>query len=445
MITNEYESEARKRYKKRGLHPEPKNNRQLFQNELSHRLIPSLGYYLLALLSGACAGAALMLNASPLWILAAALIPFCGPFLGMALGSAAGSFRFFFKSFFEYFLSQLLFLAGSGAVIWFLRGKYTADAAIAPLFTEFNLYAIITVIAGTVLTLLLLRQNGGQTAGAFSCAMMFFIRMPLVYAVWAFICGQRHYIVPSLEVMLVYTLIALACAVLLLIIMRAASFNFASVLMCLIVLALGAGIAAEGLNLLPFSMREIINGKKDSYLQEINLVTYTPTNTLTPTPTFTNTPTPTNTFTPTPTNTNTPITPTATPTNTATLTPTLTPTNTNTPITPTATSTYTPTVTPSITPTRTLIPTLTPTLTKTITPTPVWAVVFVKGQPGVVVRKTPSAGSEQIRTVFNGDVLEITGDTVQEGGWAWVSVRTNKGEDGWIIASSARTATPAAP
>ena len=78
MNTNEYESEARKRYKKRGIHQEPRSNRQVFQNELSHRLVPSLGYYLLALASGACAGAALMLNAQPLWILAAALIPLSG-------------------------------------------------------------------------------------------------------------------------------------------------------------------------------------------------------------------------------------------------------------------------------------------------------------------------------------------------------------------------------
>ena len=57
MNTNEYESEARRRYKKRGLYTEPKDSRQVFQNELSHKLIPSLGDYILALLAGACAGA----------------------------------------------------------------------------------------------------------------------------------------------------------------------------------------------------------------------------------------------------------------------------------------------------------------------------------------------------------------------------------------------------
>ena len=98
MNTHETESEARRRYKKRGLHSDPKNARQKFQNEISHRLIPSLGDYIIALFAGICAGFALMLDASPLWILAAAMIPFCGPFIGLSLSCAAGSLRFFLKS-----------------------------------------------------------------------------------------------------------------------------------------------------------------------------------------------------------------------------------------------------------------------------------------------------------------------------------------------------------
>ena len=66
MNTNENESEARRRYKRRGLHTEPKNTRQRFQNDISHRLIPSLGDYIFAFFAGICAGTALMLNAVPL-------------------------------------------------------------------------------------------------------------------------------------------------------------------------------------------------------------------------------------------------------------------------------------------------------------------------------------------------------------------------------------------
>ena len=180
MNTKEYESEARRRYKKRGLHIEPKNTRQVFQNELSHKVIPSLGDYGFGLLSGICAGTALMLNASPLWILAAALIPFCGPFLGMALSCAAGSMRFLLKSLGKYLLTQLLYLAGSGAAVWFLQRRgFSADPAAADFFSTYNLYAIITLVVGTFFTVLLLKRSSAPAIGAFSSAMMLFIMAPL--------------------------------------------------------------------------------------------------------------------------------------------------------------------------------------------------------------------------------------------------------------------------
>ena len=145
MNTNEYESEARRRYKKRGLYTEPKDSRQVFQNELSHKLIPSLGDYILALLAGACAGAALMLNANPLWILSAALIPFCGPFLGMALSAVAGSLRFFLKSLGKQLLSSLLFLVGSAAAVLILRGQHVPPESVPAFFTAYSLPAILTI------------------------------------------------------------------------------------------------------------------------------------------------------------------------------------------------------------------------------------------------------------------------------------------------------------
>ena len=444
MNKNEYDSEARRRYKKRGLHIEPKSPRQVFQNELSHKLIPSLGDYLFALLAGICAGTALMLNAVPLWVLAEALIPFAGPFIGLALSCAAGSLRFFLKSLGKYLLMQLLYLAGSAGVIWFTQQRgFSADTAAADFFSSYNLYAIITVAVAAFFLVLMLRRSSSLMIGAFSSALMVFIMAPLTIAAWGFLSGNRHYILPSLEVILVGSIIALAVAVILFILMRAASFNFGSVLMCLIVIALCAGIVAEGFGLLPFSLRERISQPEADKLHEMNLITFTPTNTLTPTPTDTFTPTPTNTFTPTATSTPT-DTPTATPTNTATNTPTATPTSTFTP-TPTDTPTATPTQTPTMTPTRTLIPTKTPTPTEYMTPTPVWGIVHVSGDPGVYVRSTPATSAEVIRGYYNGSALEITGDSFVVDGITWVSGRTFDGYDGWIIETALRTATPEVP
>ncbi len=440
MNKTEYESEARKRYKKRGLHVDPKNTRQVFQNELSHKLIPSLGDYLMALAAGICAGAALMLNAAPLWALAAALIPFCGPFIGMALSCAAGSLRFFFKSLGKHLLMQILYAAGSCGAVWFMLSKgFSADPAVPQFFSGYNMYAIAAVVIGMLFAALLLKRSGSLSIGAFSSAMMLFIMAPLTIAVWGLLSGNRHFILPSLEVLLVYSILALTVAVILFILMRAASFNFGSVLMCLLMIALGAGIAAEGLGLLPFSLRERFNQPKAEILQDMNLITYTPTNTLTPTATNTFTPTPTDTATPTATSTPT-DTPTATPTDTPTATPTATATNTYTP-TATNTATSTPTLTATMTPTRTLIPTKTPTPTESMTPTPVWGIVHLKDY-AVYVRATPGMSGLMIRSYTNGSVLEITGDSVVIDGDTWLSVRTDDGSDGWIYGNYLWTATP---
>lgn len=442
MNTVDYESEARRRYKKRGLYTEPKDTRQIFQNELSHKLIPSLGDYLLAFLAGACAGTALMLNANPLWILAAALIPFCGPFLGIALSCAAGSLRFFGKSLGKQLLFSLLFWCGSAVAVLILRGRYAANEAAAVFFTSYNLPAILTAAVSAVMCVLQLKRSDSISLGAFSSSLMIIILAPLTVAGWAFLCGSRHLIVPALETGLVYSLLSLGLAVIVFILLRAASVDPGSILMTVLLIVLGAAAAAEGLGLLAVSFRDRFDRQKADLLQNIDLVTFTPTNTATATPTNTATPTSTNTSTPTSTFTPTPVTPTSTATATETRTPTVTPTATNTPVTPTSTATFTPTVTPSITPTRTLIPTMTPTNTKMVTPTPVYGIVYVRGDTGVLVRLTPALESEFVGGYFNNAILEITGDNVQADGYNWISVRTNEGYDGWVVDYALRTATP---
>lgn len=442
MNTNEYESEARKRYKKRGLYTDPKGERQQFQNELSHKLIPSMGDYLLALAAGICSGAALMLNLNPLWILTAALMPFCGPFFGITLSCVTGSFRFFAKSLGKHLLTLLLFWVGSFVSVLIFKGQYTPLTAVTEFFSSYNPWAILTVSISAVICAIQLKGNDSISLGSFSSALTLFLAAPLTVSCWAFFGGERHLILPALETGLVYSLIALMLTAVVFILMRAANVSPAAILMSLILIGLGAVMTVEGLGLFGLSLRGHFRQKSADILESIQLVTFTPTSTPTNTPTNTPTLTPTNTDTPTPTATNTPVTPTATATNTATSTPTHTPTNTNTPVTPTPTDTSTPTVTPSITPTRTLIPTLTPTRTKVVTPTPVYGIVYVRGDTGVLVRSQPSLMSDTIRGVYNNAVLEITGETVSADGYNWISVRTNEGFDGWVTIEVLRTATP---
>ena len=159
MNNKEYESEARKRYKKRGLYEDPKGDRQIFQNELSHKLIPSLGDYLLALAAGICAGMALMLNADPMWILSAALIPFCGPFIGISLSCVTGSLRFFGKSLGKHLLTLLLFWVGSMLSILILKGNHAPHEGTAAFFAAYNPFAILSVALCTVICVIQLRRR----------------------------------------------------------------------------------------------------------------------------------------------------------------------------------------------------------------------------------------------------------------------------------------------
>ena len=439
MNTTEYESEARRRYRRRGLYENPRDQRQVYQNELSHKLIPSMEDYLLAFAAGICGGAALMLNAAPLWVLTAALIPFCGAFFGIALSCAAGSPRFFGKSLGRYFLLMLLYLLGSVAAILILRGKNVPMQSVPEFFSSYNAYVIFTVALSAVACIFRLRRNDKVMIGAFSSAMMLFIMAPLTIAAWAFLCGSRHLVIPSLETGVVYGMMSLMLAVVGFILMRAGSPEFPAVVMSLILILSGAVMTHHGLGLTPSSMRNRYEQRRADMMQKIDLVTFTPTNTPTATMTPSATLTPTHTLTPSATPTQTPVTPTATATNTATATATMTPTATDT-FTPTVT--FTATLTPSITPTRTLIPTMTPTKTKVMTPTPIYGIVSVRGDTGVLVRTTPSLESDVIRGIYNNAVLEILGETVFADGYTWIKVRTNEGYDGWVTVEVLRTATP---
>ena len=82
-------------------------------------------------------------------------------------------------------------------------------------------------------------------------------------------------------------------------------------------------------------------------------------------------------------------------------------------------------------------------MTKYVTATPVYGWVNVRGDIGVLVRKTPAYGDNVIRSVRNDNVLELTGETVVADGLTWISVRTDDGYDGWVAEENVRTATPA--
>jgi hypothetical protein len=111
--------------------------------------------------------------------------------------------------------------------------------------------------------------------------------------------------------------------------------------------------------------------------------------------------------------------------------------------TPTATATGTPTVTP--TSTRTPLPTATATATatETATPTPLppRAVVFGGGEAGVILRDAPNGNL--VAGVFHGMLLELIGGPERIDEVLWWRVRTESGQEGWIVAAYVATVTPA--
>ena len=114
--------------------------------------------------------------------------------------------------------------------------------------------------------------------------------------------------------------------------------------------------------------------------------------------------------------------------------------------TPTATPTATATATATITPTATRTPlptaTVTPTATETGTPTPLppRAVVSGGGEAGVILRDAPNGNL--VAGVFHGMALELIGGPQRVGEELWWQVRTESGQEGWIIATYVATVTP---
>jgi hypothetical protein len=109
---------------------------------------------------------------------------------------------------------------------------------------------------------------------------------------------------------------------------------------------------------------------------------------------------------------------------------------------PTQAPTQTPLPSLTQTATATLPPSLTPTPTVTFTATfpPVKARVRGAGTQGVLLRDAPDG--KPIDSLYDGDVVEITGPSVQAGGTWWIPVRTASGKAGWMAMDYSATLTP---
>jgi hypothetical protein len=114
--------------------------------------------------------------------------------------------------------------------------------------------------------------------------------------------------------------------------------------------------------------------------------------------------------------------------------------------TPTPTATPTPTQTSTATPTHTMTPTNTPTVTPThtpthtATPTPPSAIVIRTGGLGAILRDGPDG--TQVGFLAEADLVQVIGGPEAVEDEIWWQVRTQDGEEGWLLGVLMATFTP---
>ena len=456
----ENENKARARYLKRGIYSNPDNSRKIYLNDLAHKLIPSLGYYILLIIAGITCGLAFLYHSKALLVLTLAILPFMGPFFGISLSAVTGSFSFLGKSFLKFLIGIGLFFLSSLGVGGFGRqpvGNISGSTPVALFADDFVFFTdpaglmILTVIICSYAAAVVI-VKGSEHPQALSSGIMAGVLLPIGLAGF---CIGLHYFDPlwdCIRTSIIYGLIGLAASLL--------AFLFTQVFVPQFKTFLLSGILLVGATLYLCDFTNMINLNLDARFSPmrgrfnalVNPPTVTPT--LIPSATSTATITQTASFTPTGTITKQPtatlsvtFTKSITPTQ-PTVTPSATITFTAVPPTPTKTYTvtYTPTVTPTkvMTPTRTIRPSKTPTITFTPSATIVYGIVSVSNDVGLLIRAHPGLDSEYVKSQFNGSMLEILGEQKEQDGILWVKVRTNDGSEGWASAAALRTATPLA-
>jgi uncharacterized membrane protein len=127
------------------------------------------------------------------------------------------------------------------------------------------------------------------------------------------------------------------------------------------------------------------------------------------------------------------------------VTPIPTPTATSLPATPTTTSPPTQTGTATMTPSPTASATASPTATQppTETPAPPRGVIFGTGGLGVMLRESPNGAP--LGGLFDDTQVQVIGGPLLIENAVWWQIRTQSGEEGWILGEFLITATPESP
>jgi hypothetical protein len=372
---------ARRRRARRLLAPVDANERAAFIDRVAHRASPSFDFFLFSLLAGGVIAAGFLLDSSALLLLGALAAPLMAPAVGLSLGTVTGSGRFFVRSLTGILIGGLLVFLVGWLAGYAVPPWLPSDLIQAHIQTQLSWINFFVLAFGAALTAVSMVRSS-QSATLPSVALAYALYLPLSAAGIGLGSGEPFLFPDGLIVFALYLAWAALFGALALAIVGFRPLTIFGY-------TLGGVITLIGVLLLI-----VLSGTGVAVVGNYALPT--------------------------------PI-PTATPTVTPTLTPTLTP------------------VPPTSTPTLTITPTMTstPTLTPTLTPTPVLVLVVAGDSGGAYLRSGPGFDSPSLELLANGTVLQVIPDEiVGEGSNAWVHVRTDDGQEGWILQILVATATP---
>ncbi len=382
---NEYSlPPARRRRRKRMILPGSNSERAAFLEKLAHITTPSFDFFLYAILGGFVLGIAILIDAAPLYILAALVFPFLSPVVGLSLASVFGSVRFFIRT-----LGGLV----TGAGLVFLLGLFAGLATGSWqglqleqtfLHVRFTWPDVVMLTAGAILSTIQLFRNPRQRPLVPGVALAYELFLPIGIAGYGLATRTPGLWPDGLIVFIVH----LAWAALI------GTIVFA--ILGLRPRSIFGYTLGSSLILISIAAFVVVSGYGTAVTARVALPTYTPTTTPTITATATHTPT----------------------------------------------ATLPPSATPSITPTKTLVPTQTPSLTVSPQPTPYWAIIQASGQAGAVIRDAPDGVI--ITSRLNGVLVEILPGYEEPlaDGVIWTFIRTTDGVEGWIIKALLKTSIP---
>ncbi len=160
---------ARRRQQRRRILPSTTGERSALLHELSHRLTPSLDYFIITLIAAVVLATAMLLDQPALFVLAALMAPFLAPAVGLSLAAIVGSVKFFLRSLGAFIIgSGIIFIIGCVAG-WLSTKLSPTTYTFALQHAHFSWADFVLLSVGTILTVYMLvrsRQSRPLVTGA---------------------------------------------------------------------------------------------------------------------------------------------------------------------------------------------------------------------------------------------------------------------------------------